>query len=117
MAAPEVRPAPRPATLAPLERPQRTLAQRRARTLSVLAALTLLLVLVAVVTPVPWWAPLPVVTLLGAFVVHLRIQARQQQQRRSGHARPAAAAADANPPLRRSSSVRHLDSSPAPRGR
>jgi hypothetical protein len=55
----------------------------------VLAGLTAFLALVAVVTPVPWWAPLPVVFLLGAFVVHLRIQARQQQQRRSGTARRA----------------------------
>jgi len=76
-------------------RPQRTLAQRRARTLAVMAGLTLLLTLVAVVTPVPWWAPLPVVTLLGAFVVHLRIQALQQQQRRSGPARRAAEPATA----------------------
>ena len=70
-------------------RPQRTLAQRRARTLAVMAGLVVLLTLVAVVTPVPWWAPLPVVTLLGAFVVHLRIQALQQQRRRSGPARRA----------------------------
>ncbi|MCZ3387596.1 MAG: hypothetical protein LH645_00375 [Actinomycetia bacterium] len=83
----EARPAARPARR---QRPQRTLAQRRARTLAVMAGLTLLLMLVAAVTPMPWWAPLPVVVLLGTFVVHLRIQALQQQQRRSGRARRAA---------------------------
>lgn len=92
--APEARPAPRTsrpaARKSPRQRPRRSLAQRRARTLSVMVGLTLLLALVAAVTPVPWWAPLPVVTLMGAFVVHLRIQARQQQQRRSGQARRSA---------------------------
>ncbi len=77
----EARPARRPA---PRQRPHRTLAQRRARTLGVMAGLTLFLALIAVVTPVPWWAPLPVGVLLGTFVVHLRIQALQQQQRRTG---------------------------------
>ena len=83
----DARPAPR---RAPRARPQRTLAQRRARTLAVMAGLTVILALIAAITPVPWWAPLPVVVLLGAFVVHLRIQARQQQRRRSGPARRAA---------------------------
>jgi hypothetical protein len=48
----------------------------------VLASLTLLLAVAAPLTPVPWWAPLPVVVLLGAFVVHLRMQAIQRQRRR-----------------------------------
>lgn len=86
----ESAPVPAQERKAPRQRPRRSLAQRRARTLSVMVGLTLLLVLVAAVTPVPWWAPLPVVTLMGAFVVHLRIQARQQQQRRSGQARRSA---------------------------
>lgn len=76
-------------------RPQRSLAQRRARTLAVMAGLTVLLVLVAVVTPVPWWTPLPVATLLVAFVVHLRIQALQTQNRRSERMRRMAEPADA----------------------
>jgi membrane protein implicated in regulation of membrane protease activity len=89
---PAVRPSPRAAARpaqrrAPRQRPQRTLAQRRARTLAVLTGLALLLALAAAVTPVPWWAPLPAVTLLGLFVVHLRVQARQQQHRQPGQAR------------------------------
>jgi len=83
---PEARPARRSAgrradVSARRSRPQRTLAQRRARTLAVLASLTLVFGLAAAVSPLPWWAPLPFVTLLAAFVVHLRIQARQQQRR------------------------------------
>jgi hypothetical protein len=53
-----------------------------------MAGLTLLITLAAVVSPVPWWAPLPVVALLGAFVVHLRIQALQRQRRRHSVRRP-----------------------------
>lgn len=87
---PEQRPAKRPA------RGRRTLAQRRARTLGVMVGLTLLITLVAVVTPVPWWAPLPVVVLLGAFVAHLRIQALQRQ-RRPGSVRRSAAPAVGSP--------------------
>jgi len=59
-----------------------TLAQRRARSLGVLAALTLLMVVLSVTTPLPWWSALPVASLLVAFVVHLRVQARQQLVRR-----------------------------------
>ena len=76
------RPEPRP-------RPQRTLAQRRARTLTGLAAVLVVLTLAAVATPVPWWAPLSVVALLVAFVVHLRVQAIQREHRRTGARRPA----------------------------
>lgn len=60
-----------------------------------MAGLTLFLALFAVVTPVPWWAPLPVVVLLGTFVVHLRIQALQQQRRRTGRTRRSAEPATA----------------------
>jgi hypothetical protein len=67
----------------PRQRPQRSMAQRRARTLGVLAGLLLVLTIAAVATPVPWWAPLPVAALVVAFVVHLRVQALQQQRRRS----------------------------------
>lgn len=77
------------------QRPQRSLAQRRARTLAVMAALTVLLVLVSAVTPVPWWTPIPVATLLVAFVIHLRVQALQTQDRRSGRVRRTAEPAGA----------------------
>ncbi len=71
----------------PRQRPQRSMAQRRARTLGVLAGLLLVLAIAAVATPVPWWAPLPVAALVVAFVVHLRVQALQQQRRRSSTTR------------------------------
>ena len=54
-----------------------SLARRRARTLGVLAALTVLLTLGALVSPLPLWAPLPFVVLLVAFVAHLRSQAKR----------------------------------------
>jgi hypothetical protein len=76
------RPANRPA------RGRRTLAQRRARTLGVLAGLTALVTLAAFISPVPWWAPVPFVALLGAFVVHLRIQALQRGRRPGRAPRP-----------------------------
>lgn len=72
------------------QRPARvplTLIQRRARTLGMLTGLTFVTVLLAVVTPLPWWAAVPFVLLTVAFVVHLRIQARQRVQRH--HARDA----------------------------
>ncbi len=47
-----------------------------------LAGLVGVLTLLAILTPLPWWAPVPVAALLVAFVVHLRIQARQQLNRR-----------------------------------
>lgn len=47
-----------------------------------LAGLVGMLTLLAILTPLPWWAPVPVAALLVAFVVHLRIQARQQLNRR-----------------------------------
>lgn len=81
------RPKPRPATRKRPARPPRSLAQRRARTLGVLAALALVLALAAPLTPVPWWAPLVVVVLLVAFVVHLRVQALQKQRRRMAGSR------------------------------
>jgi len=74
-------------------RPPRTLAQRRARTLSVLAGLTVLAMLAAVGGVLPIWTPLPFVALLGSFVVHLRVQARQREQRRPVR-RPTSAVAD-----------------------
>ena len=91
------------------QRPPRaplTLIQRRARTLGVLAGLTFVTVLVAAVTPLPWWAAAPFVVLTVAFVVHLRIQARQRVQRhRAGGARvssprPSAASSADNPDSR-----------------
>ena len=59
-----------------------TLAQRRARSLGVLAGLTLFMVVLSLITPLPLWLAAPFVVLLGAFVVHLRVQARQKLQRR-----------------------------------
>jgi hypothetical protein len=55
-----------------------TLIQRRARTLGVLSGLTFVTLLLATVTPLPWWAAVPFVVLTVAFIVHLRIQARQK---------------------------------------
>lgn len=78
-------------------RPPRTLAQRRARTLGVLAGLTLLLTLAVPISPLPWWAPLPVLALLVAFVVHLRVQAIQKQRRRAPGARRRPQRPDAHP--------------------
>jgi len=78
----------RPRRPEPRRRPQRTLAQRRARTLAVLGSALLVLTVAAVLTPVPWWAPLPVAALVVAFVVHLRVQAIQHERRRSGARRP-----------------------------
>ena len=59
----------------------KTIAQRRARTLGVLAGLALVMVLLSVITPVPWWAALPFLLLMAAFVVHLRVQARHRLAR------------------------------------
>ncbi len=95
-------PAPRPR---PAQRPQRSLAQRRARTLGGLAGLLLVLALGAVTTTVPWWAPLPVAVLLVAFVVHLRLQARQQQRRRATTARRASGRDQAPAPVQRATSA------------
>jgi hypothetical protein len=57
---------------------------------------------------VPWWAPLPVVALLGAFVVHLRIQALQRGRRprsvRRPTDRPVAAEPAGDAPLERPTS-------------
>lgn len=64
-----------------------TLAQRRARSLGVLVAVTVLLVVATPLTALPWWSPLPVVALLVAFVVHLRVQEVKKQRRRTGPAR------------------------------
>lgn len=114
----ETRPVERPAAPMPArearaprrasrQRHQRTLVQRRARTLAVMTGLTLLLGLVAAVTPLPWWTPIPVATLLVAFVVHLRIQALQTQNRRLGQARRSAepvAVPAPEPPFERSAS-------------
>lgn len=73
---------------APSRRRQRTLAQRRARTLGVLAVALIVFTVAAAITPVPWWAPLPVAALMVAFVVHLRVQAIQRERRRTGVERP-----------------------------
>ena len=59
----------------------KTIAQRRARTLGVLAGLALVMVLLSVITPVPWWAAVPFLLLMAAFVVHLRVQARHKLAR------------------------------------
>lgn len=80
-AAPKRR-APQPRAHRRPARRTRTLAQRRTRTLGVLASLVLVLAVLAPLTAVPWWAPLPLLALLVAFVVHLRVQVLQRQRRR-----------------------------------
>ncbi len=81
-------------TRRPARTPRRplTLAQRRARSLGVLAGLTVMVLLLAMVTSLPWWSMVPPAAALCAFVVHLRIQARQKLQRRSSTARRSDAA-------------------------
>jgi hypothetical protein len=98
-------PAPSTATRPPAQRRrQPSLAQRRARTLGVLALLTGALTLLALATPLPWWSPLPALALLVAFVVHLRVQARQQSARRRARQRERAERhADAVVPERKTS--------------
>jgi hypothetical protein len=64
------------------------LIQRRARTLGVLTGLTFVTLLLAAVTSLPWWAAAPFLMLTVAFVVHLRIQARQKIQRHQRQSRP-----------------------------
>ena len=74
---------PRRQVSAPRSRPVRaSIAQRRARTLFVLLGVTAIVVLLAVVGLLPMWAPIPVVVLLAAFVVHLRTQAMRRQATR-----------------------------------
>ena len=68
-----------------------TLIQRRARTLGVLTGLTFVTLLLAAVTPLPVWVAVPFLLLTVAFVVHLRVQARQKLQRHQRVARPIAA--------------------------
>ena len=67
-----------------------SLARRRARTLAVVAGATLLLAVLAVAGVLPLWAPLPGVTLLVAFVVHLRNQALRSNALRARRASPQA---------------------------
>jgi hypothetical protein len=95
-------------------RPPRTLAQRRTRTLSVLAGLTVLTLLAAVVGVLPIWTALPFVAMLGSFVVHLRIQARQREQRHRVP-RPTAAVADRQLPDRPVEDVQQSTRQDAPR--
>jgi len=74
---------PRRPVSSPRRRPARaSIAQRRARTLFVLLGVTALVAVLAVVGVLPMWAPLPVVVLLVAFVVHLRTQAMRSQTAR-----------------------------------
>lgn len=70
-------------------RPPLSLVQRRARSLAVIAGLTLVMVALALVTPLPWWSAVPFAALLVAFVVHLRVQARQRIRRRTASERQA----------------------------
>jgi len=66
------------------------LARRRARSLAVLGVAALLMVLLAVLSVVPVWAPVMAGLLLVAFVVHLRVQAKRAAERRRPTARTAA---------------------------
>ncbi len=64
-------------------RPRPSLVKRRARTLLVLTAATVLVALLATTSLLPWWAPLPVAALLAVFVVHLRGQAKRNEALRA----------------------------------
>ena len=68
-------------------RRRRSLARRRARTLTVLFALTMVAVLMAFTPYAPLWTPLPFVVLLVAFVVHLRNQAIRKERGTVRHGR------------------------------
>jgi hypothetical protein len=95
-----------------------TLVQRRARTLGVLAGLTFVSTLLAIFTSLPLWVMLPFVGLLGAFLVHLRIQARQKLHRRSvGSSRAASTASTASTarPSKTASPAARATSRPADR--
>ena len=70
-------------------RPPLSLVQRRARSLGVIVGVTLVMVALAVITPLPWWSAVPFAALLVAFVVHLRVQARQRIHRRTASQRQA----------------------------
>jgi hypothetical protein len=63
----------------PRARPRRVtpLAMRRRRILAGLVLTTLVVSLVTPFTPVPWWAPVALLVVTVADVVHLRIQARR----------------------------------------
>lgn len=81
---PATTPARRPAATRPSSAAARaSLARRRARTLAVLGGLAVLLGVLALLSVVPSWAPLPIGLLLVGFVVHLRLEARRAQRRRS----------------------------------
>ena len=107
------RPAPRrPATSATPRTAPLTLAQRRARTLGVLAGLTLVMIMLSVLTPVPWWAAAPFLLLMAAFVVHLRVQARQKLARRRPSRTTKAPKVDARRPDAAPQQRRRADAAP-----
>jgi hypothetical protein len=76
-----------------------SLARRRARTLLILLGLAAVLTLGTLLGPVPWWAPVFVLVLVVAFVVHLRLQVLRSSTRRRSSVR-----------LQRSSRVREQHS-------
>ncbi|HVQ18614.1 MAG TPA: hypothetical protein VMT27_06205 [Actinomycetes bacterium] len=88
-ARPVSRPVPRPAQVS---KARPSLARRRARTLSVLFGVTVLLTVVALLSPLTVWVAVPPALLLVAFVVHLRNQAKRNEElrrrRRTSGAQP-----------------------------
>ncbi len=73
-------PAPAHRTSAPVRRRVRAAAIRRRRILAGLALTTLLLALLTPVTPVPWWAPVLLLVVTVADLVHLRVQVRRSHE-------------------------------------
>lgn len=72
-------------------RPSRTLIARRRRVVTVLVAATFLLAVLAPMTTIASWDALVPLTLLVAYVVHLRMQARRREEIRRSRARAAQA--------------------------
>ena len=81
----------RPARPASVRAASARLARRRARSLLVLAGLTLLLAGLAAFGVVSVWVVLPTALLLVGFLVHLRLQARRAASRQRSLRRPEAA--------------------------
>lgn len=81
----------RVSTAGAARRPSRTLVARRRRVVTVLAAVTLLLAVLAPMTTIASWDALVPLTLLVAYVVHLRMQARRREEIRRSRARSAQA--------------------------
>jgi hypothetical protein len=73
-------PVPRQRTSTPVRRRVGAAAIRRRRILAVLALTTLVLTLLTPVTLVPWWAPVLLLGVTVADLVHLRVQVRRSRE-------------------------------------